>query len=360
MTTQSTQWTICIVLLTLDIIICSPLQFISLIKFIRFFNNINYTRHPFLSKVYPQITICTCIISIICILVWHPLRIILSYAPIEFPIIVHHFTHHSFIIIFQLWVVLLSSRYWLMQYQLKASNSNINKRWKSHIDPDIIKKDFWLSHKSLGNKSYILKIAVVIFIFNVIVHSCCIHVFPGLLDRRAWLQFNILLWTYPGIIGVTFYCKSPKIMNNIFYLKYELASGLTMFMVTFPICIAITSYLSYHGSADDIDYIYTAAYNATFAIATTGYMLLSSNWMLRKYRLYISNKGSFNLPESESNTNRILTLRDVLCDQQYVELFIQYLCGQWKMNVILCFIEMVQFKHVVDSSAHRNMIRNVI
>ena len=236
-----------------------------------------------------------------------------------------------------------------MLYQLNATKSNINRRWKAHIDPEIIQKDFWLKRKFLGNKSYILKIAIAIIVFNITIHSCCIHLFPSLQNRRISDQFNVLSWIIPLIINSTFYFKSPKIMNKIFYLKYELASMLIIAILTFIVGFTMTSYLFYYGEETvRNDYIYTAVYHATFSIAASGHSLISSWWMLRKYESYIGSNSYFDVLQTESNTYRSPTLPDILCDGQYVELFIQYLCGEWKMNVILCFIELVQFKHLID------------
>eukprot|EP01083_Nonionella_stella_P015429 43184_1 len=43
------------------------------------------------------------------------------------------------------WVFI--TRVWLISYDLNYANSNMNKQWKSHLDPTLIDQDFWLKQR---------------------------------------------------------------------------------------------------------------------------------------------------------------------------------------------------------------------
>eukprot|EP01083_Nonionella_stella_P014001 39371_1 len=130
----------------------------------------------FILKRYPQLVIIGNILMIILFISYLHLNSIKMLSPIQ------HTNPQGFNIVgrsFNVTANLLNGaiqstyicRFWLMCYDLNHANSNMNKQWKSYLDPTLIQKDFWLKHKtSFGSLSYCFIICNCIFtvLFSII------------------------------------------------------------------------------------------------------------------------------------------------------------------------------------------------
>eukprot|EP01084_Bolivina_argentea_P315351 546326_1 len=242
------------------------------------------------------------------------------------------------------WLIL--ARIWLMFYDLNYANSNMNKKWKSYLDPTLIEKDFWLTNKDkYGSFHYVLKLSivgsVVFTLFAIITVQFTIT--KNLDSIRIFVIGALHAIIY--LILMIIYCKLPTIID-LFHLKSEVKL-LIIIQIVGWILIFITNAI-YKVNNNIISFI---GLILRLNCGVVGYMAMAftSTWWIVKILDNKFSKENSKQPKREKSQQ----LQSVLVDEKNFQLFMQHLTREMSTEIMICFIqgfiEMVQFKHLIMS-----------
>eukprot|EP01083_Nonionella_stella_P101107 286204_1 len=240
---------------------------------------------------------------------------------------------------------LLFCRLWLMFYDLNYSNSNINKKWKSYLDPSLVSKDFWLKNKTkLGSLRSTLKLSCFII--------CCTSI-PALIYTQVhfpppqkWRFFyTIPLHLCYMIAYLLLAIKAPRIYD-LFHLCFELKLLVAILMLCSAILYGLAPLTN---SSNPTVALIGKLIRSNMAIATYGFMGLTSTWFILRKTDRRFHKG-YMIKKLERHN--YLELQRVLLNGRNFELFAQHLAREFSIEIVLAFIEFVQFKHVLEDVFH--------
>eukprot|EP01084_Bolivina_argentea_P165261 287116_1 len=306
----------------------------------------------FIFKRYPQLVYIGNICTIIAVVMWSCSNSMKKLSPMEdtnhlaFTILGRTQNIVATPLVYSIQGTMLC-RLWLMFYDLHYSNSNMNKQWRTHLNPTLSKNNFWMKHKStLGSQSYSFKVScAIVFIISII---------PIVYGQLTFPSPNINLFiTIPlhfifVSIFVVLACRSPHILD-LFYMRYELkllviimVSGNVFMIVVTPLASLQNHILAIIGLIIRID----AGILAYILLA------LSSTWFISRKLDNKYNKEYESRPQKE----QCMKLQRVLLDPYNFQLFVQHLTREFSIETILCFVEMVQFKYVLNSTFRLNAL----
>ena len=351
------RWTLPILTCLIDWFILSPIQFYSIIRFV-----CNPCIHQ---NRYPSLLKWINVIIFILVSIWHPLIVISQLSPINTisPLIFQLSATISFClfaIIHHTMCVLVGSRYWSMFYDLNFLNSNINNQWKLFIDPNLFNPSFWLNYKStLGNHTFIFKSLSCIFSFTCFIHCVLIIIYNDIQYIPHWNAAKEILFIIPILTELTLYFKSPDIPNNKLWLKYELLA-----VMIIPICVFISvvpfnmyilwMYDEYQGinNQQNMEGIYNALTIIEMAPIAMVLTYIPTWWVPKHFSSNISKKRYHKLSNTSSNDILVCnySLYQILSDENLINGFIAHFCVDSNVAIITCFIEMVQFKDLIQKT----------
>ena len=363
-------WLLAIILIAIDIIIYAPIQLYTIAKF-----NANSPQRKQQQNGYLQIVKFVNIFGILFTLVAYPQIVICLILPIDklhpslytFLIAICHF---SCSIIVQALVLMALTRYWLIYYDLNILNSLMNNQWKLYLNAKSVEKNFWFKNRNkLGNKRSMVRLAIVIYV--IFCGSHCFASFYFVLYIKTGYsteKFNALLGLIPIIIGSTVYFKIPNTSkthigtNNpiLSSLKYELkifvfAVIIEVIIVQIIFNVFIHDHHDFEEYKDNNQGIQRFLHLITYAFTVVVLCLLTTRsathaiydqddfGKIKDYNL-VRNE----LDESNMEMGKQIKLKQILCDAHEMERFIQYLCQKFELNTILCFMELIQFKYLLD------------
>eukprot|EP01083_Nonionella_stella_P269877 913456_1 len=238
---------------------------------------------------------------------------------------------------------LFITRVWLISYDLNYANSNMNKQWKSHLDLTLIDQDFWLKHRNTyGNANYMLRFTFVMFTIYTIPTIVLVQIYIGtdtmkLIDPYLGLTLHLSI----VFILIFFYIRLPRVLD-LFYLRWEvkrfvliLIGGLFWFILMNQVIQRVNN-----------DTVIIIAFVLKMNTSILGYLamsLTSTSLILRKLDGGLSSSHL-----KQINRQNARELQRVLLDPHNFELFVQHLAREFCIETILSFIEMVQFKHLIN------------
>ena len=352
------EWILPLLACLFDWIILLPIQFYNTIPLLSN-SNIHQNRYPLMLKWINFIGIFSLSIN-------HPLIVISQLSPINIvsPLIFKLITTITFCsssILFNGICIFALSRYWLMFYDLNLLNSNINNQWKLLINPYLFNPSFWFNYKStLGNQRFVLLSMVSVFLFICLLHCILMIMFSDSQYIPTWNVVKVSLFILPTILGWMLYFKSPHVINNKIRLKYELSSVLTIPMLMFMTIVPFNLYiiwlydgyeqLNNHGNGEGIynalTIIQVAPIEVLIFYAVTWWIPKRCNSDVKKQKY----DGLDSNTSSNDKFNSNYSLYTILSDENLTREYIAKFCVDCNVAITACFIEMVQFKDLMQKT----------
>lgn len=254
-------------------------------------------------------------------------------------------------------------RFWIMYYELKYSSSAMNSKWKSHLNPSLIDKDFWLKYKkTLGSEKYIFLSSFIgwilfclpsIILRNLKLSKCknyssihCVAINTSFLN----IGMNLILL----IIFVILMIQTPKILD-IWYLKFELNCLNKAILSTIIIVLILNGITFFNQKNELIIYFVTVLRVIIVGFGYSLLALISTLFVLKRIDKDIKLKSKLKIESNSSDIDdslskyKLIKLSTILKDENNFLLFIQHLCRECAVELLLCFIELLQFKYNLNS-----------
>ena len=289
---------------------------------------------------------------------------------------VYPFTGHGI-------VITEFARLWLISFDLHYLNSTSNEIWKSKINPKqySTKNNFYLqnSHK-FGNQKWILqRFAIFYLIVASISCACFLYSFYTNFNRQIIQLIDGALYFISGFSIIYLWWKSPKNLNEQFLFQYEFKIT-TLLMVGANVIYCLNQGLTF------ID-PYFATFMTVFVAGLSFCMvsLLSTlyiPWKIMKLANWygINNEESVYPESSETDLASLqlyhvsssrkskiqqgkkqeLSMREKLFmlfaggesgDSNDIDLFISHINQEFSLEIMLSFIEFVQFRQFLKEIA---------
>lgn len=317
----------------------------------------NEKQMKLINKRYPKIVIVMNIIGIIFFLIQDPMNVLIKISPLvdTNPSLFQTLSSIDFNlnnVLSGIISTLCISRYWLMLFNIYYNHEISKQKWMKYINPSNINNNFFIKYKStFGSNSFIIKAALIISIIICIFNYAFINIF----STQACTNINCLndITLYMEVVRITtvipvlmIYFAIPTMLDDIL-LKYEIQCALIISAITIPIyttfrvtCIAV--------GFDEI--VSELMFRSCFHIfGRFMYLLSTTYWMLQKIESQCD--------EQNENNNTFLSRNDKLIDmfgdKLKFELFGKYLYEKGQHHLLLCFIEMLQFKCLVDRNVQQ-------
>eukprot|EP01084_Bolivina_argentea_P071727 130331_1 len=259
--------------------------------------------------------------------------------------------------------ILLSCRFWLMLNDINYCNSTANKLWKHYIDPNVVECNFWLKNKNrFGSFKYSLSISIccwlIISVIYVVTRNATIS-YSAIDDNYKnkleiiILFIDVLMWILSSFLPTVMICMVPKILD-IFYLRYE------MKMYVFSVWITTTFMAISLLIANNI--MLTESSGRIAELIVINAATIASVIVTLSTTFFVLNKMETpkNAADSENsmkyNHQNIRQLNDALLNHDIFELFMHHLCLEFSMELMLCFIEMLQYKFLIFTTFSLNQL----
>ena len=356
-------------------IIAYILAFIQLYGIYKF-NNIKNLM--IIQKRYPFVVLMESIIVMIYLCIAFPGvgYIIFYQTPLQSPSLHALFTYCGYVIYpFTAHGIVISefARLWLISYDLNYLNSSSNDMWKSKINPSQYDKtnNFYIKHKhDYGNQKWILKRFLIFYLIVASISSVSFN----LLYSESQQIVQLIDGALYGISGfgiISLWCKSPKNLNDHFLFQYEFKITILL-MVGANIIYVINQGLHFYDP-------YFATFTTVFIAGLSFCMvsMLSTLYIPQKI-MKLANWDEINRDDSHSDDWHIslelyrvsshraslvqkqkkqeMTMKEKLLnvfageseDKNDIELFIGHLNEEFSLEIILSFIEFVQFRQYLS------------
>ena len=331
-----------------------------------------------ISKRFVNIVKVVNYLAIIGGIIHYPLFIICNISPIKntHPLLFNSIAaklYYIFFFIFDGTALFSLCKYWLILYNINYCKSDINKQWKIYlIGPAFESNNFWLKYKqTFGSESFMIKI--VIFLWIILYTIQCIDVALIFKEESPIIYLRFLstsAFVIPAIFCVIMFVKISSIQSlDIFYLKYELKSVVILALLILPISF-IFNICKANNLQCNTPFIVGILDAINFFIGVSGYMLLTTYWVLRQHHKYGHDGWNYNkidyrqtsmyhnqiysdaqikTEESDTYQHEYGSLMDILNHNENCEFFIQFLGRNDAVQTILCFIELLQLKNTIRS-----------
>ena len=237
------------------------------------------------------------------------------------------------------------SRLWLMSFHLHYLQHSKNEKWQSQIDRNAAINDWYIANKNtFGNPKFVIKRSMIYYIVSTSIISITFVSFPQ--HHRLFFVTRLINGTLGGIpvfIALYIYWKCPKHIesNDNFLFHYEFKATILIYLMLVVIYV-ISSLFRFlepkHMWGISIWLIWLIVVFPS---------LLSSLWIPKKILSTETwgKQNKFNemleIDETKSITQRF---QETLLNETNFEPFIHWMYREFSSEVILCFIELVQFK----------------
>ena len=368
------------ILFMLDIFVYIPIQFFMIFRC----GSIINANHTQKQNGYPQLAKLINIFGIIFILTVHPQMLLTLPIDHTHPNLCNNLLlscHISGLIIETILISVALSRFWLIYYDANILNSLIRNQWKIYLNSTCVKMDLWFKYRNKwGNRIFIAKFMAVICIVSTVTYCFVIYYVLTYIDNDAMDKTNTFLYLIPVVCGSTIYFSISNISSKHKYernnpmllsLKHELK--IFVFVIVTGIVIAL---INEHTGIYDVDDLSNLDRNTrsiqrflqlgpyAFAIVILCLSTIrsatcmydegdSGHGKIKEYSL-VRNESD----ESNMEMQKQIKLKQILCNEHEMERFIQYLCQKFQLNTILCFIELIQFKYLLDGLFDISLNRN--
>ena len=250
-------------------------------------------------------------------------------------------------------------RLWLISYDLQYLHSSKNQQWKIAIDASYADKDWYLQNRGKwGDERYIARLG---FIFHVVTSTA----FCTMFSLYFFADAKGLYVVVPAFLGFTIYVAvplylyitTPRNLQDQYLFHYEFrVTAIAMTIILFGILTVNTLYiLGYPGPA--------RLTNALNVICGSVPSLLSTLWIPYKVRMmkeWNPKNTTSELERTESPGTFREKLRETLSDEQKCEAFIDWMYREFCSEVILSFLEFVQFRNYVKAEIRKTDGNDVV
>eukprot|EP01084_Bolivina_argentea_P039914 73751_1 len=268
-------------------------------------------------------------------------------------------------------------RFWMIHYNIQWTNAYLENKWKQVIDPSYHNEhNNWYidNKKKYGNKSWILHhiiIPIIIFCFFFCYIPDTIAPFFGI---AIWVAVADMIQSIVPFISFAIlfiiYCKTPSVRDN-FFILYEMKYMMFALLCSciFDVVDSFVPDLWRYTSDDKVELILmNVAMNFGFFFQFIA-MMVGTFWVSKKARKIINSSvydlainsntehnNSLNVPfmvsKSINNADKLannikLTLLKILSNRQALEIFFNYLLMDLSLEIIVSFIELIQFQQFI-------------
>ena len=352
---HAVKWSIAVFICVFDILFISPIQYYLCRRYL----NITQNNNAKLQKSHPDINKCLAVFAVIFTLIFHPQQAVTLISPLyyENPFCWQILTMVGNCILFGIvYGAGLSGivRTWLMCFDLNLCHYQMNKCWKIYLNPHLMKNNFWFkSQNTFGNKEYIIKRAIILFIILFIANSIAVCYYNDMKYQIFWRIWTLFLYAMNGIYGICLYVLTPSIPDhNTIFLKYELKWTILISVIAVAVNAMITSLHFERMFLDKLDTFRQSLTVIVHGVSIFVYCMFHCYIMPRRYE----NKKyeAINIESVSGSTNENnehLSLQELFTNNKHkdeMEKFIQFLCKEFELENFLCFVELYQFKYLLD------------
>ena len=266
-------------------------------------------------------------------------------------------------------VDLEACRIWLLYFDLNYLHSSKNQLWKSQIDTSFALKDWYIQHRTKwGNQRYVTRLTLIYYlIIGTIV--LITHLLIQIIDPSyLWLYHivNALCYILPMGTVCYVYITCPQQLEDEFLFHYELKRTAIIYFVSFTLyTVAIGfEFAGFLILSHSMTAILVVPCLCLPALLSTLWIPHRINRMTAWSRMpsrddsmdkSLDKSVSGDPPKSDSpktaqkiSTKQIMDrLRTTLGDEEKFEAFIHWMYREFSSEVILSFVEFVQFKQCI-------------
>eukprot|EP01083_Nonionella_stella_P144231 449941_1 len=279
----------------------------------------------FIAKRYPFLVIKTTILTIAAQILWPPFSSLNMISPLM------HTNHSLYLVVARLQNIihapivyaiswLFITRVWLISYDLNYANSNMNKKWKSYLDPTLVAKDFWLKYRNTyGNSHYVMRFTFAATAIYATISMIFYQLYLGtdtMADVDAYVHSSLHLSII--IILIALYIRLPHVLD-LFYLRFE-AKMFAIIWISALIWISVLMQIIKRVHNDIILMVLFVLRINGLSLTYLAMDLTSTWWILRKL-----DGGLNNSSLKQINRQNVRELNRVLLDSDNFELFVQHL-----------------------------------
>eukprot|EP01084_Bolivina_argentea_P131671 232392_1 len=263
--------------------------------------------------------------------------------------------------------ITIAWRFWHIYFDLKYSSSQKNSEWKYHLDPSLVKHNFWLTHKKdYGSSKYTKKIVIIWYFFNTLTSVITYQIVVGT-DYHIIIGHALCIFLHVAVEAtfVILWWKIPEYWDT-FFVKQELKKlgisiVITWGVATLPFILGIifSPQMSWPMGLWLTEIIF-------FVLVLVSFWWIPKKIQKVEFEMTLaSSKNQVNEASVASSTtlsqqkkSNKYTLQTILSHQKAFKMFMQHLASEFSTEALLCFVEVMQFKFlmkqrfdVVDSNA---------
>ena len=246
----------------------------------------------------------------------------------------------------QITYIIEACRIWLISYDLHYLHSSKNQQWKTVIDEAYAKKDWYLQNRrKWGNKTYVGRLGFMYYIITSTAVFTTNWTQSQLgIDQITVFKLQCLFFIVPVSIPMYLYIKTPRNLQDQFLFHFEF--HWTVIVVIIGICYAcIWMVLFYIG-------FWTLAWTLTMINLMYQHTpsLFSTLVIPRKVSMMIDwdeGEPTAKLKMGVSSGDFRETMHTILMSEQKCEAFVDWMYREFSSEVILSFLELIQFRKFV-------------
>ena len=303
-----------------------------------------------IEKRYPQFVMAEAIVSCLMLAIIHPANNTQFWA---YPAISGNWWYYLcnglYAITFQVVPSIETCRIWLIFYDLQYLHSSKNQQWKTEIDASYAQKDWYLRNRGKwGNQRYIMLLG---FIYCVVVSIAyyisviMIHI-TGEFKIPFFVICSLLIIDYivHMVIPLCLYVKTPRNLQDLFLFHFEFTyTAIIMTIILLgTILWAVPAILEY----DTVSLIVAQIHSILLYLPSLMSTLVIP-WKVNSMADWQSLETTPKLQIRESSGDFSETLQEILSDEQNCEAFIDWMYREFCSEVILSFLEFLQFRNYV-------------
>ena len=244
-------------------------------------------------------------------------------------------------------LIIEACRIWLISYDLQYLHSSKNQKWKTVIDTSYAEMNWYLQNRGKwGNQQYVIKLGFIYYIITSTAVPVMTFVITPIFDIHHIYVFVLqgACLFVPVTIPIYLFVTTPRNLRDQFLFFYEFTwlviivlSGILLAIICFA--LIWFGYWTLGWAVAMMEMIYSCVPS-----------LLSTIWIPWKVHLmkeWDDGRRITALDLDHSPGDFRETLQAILIDEQKCEAFIDWLQREFSGEVILSFLEFLQFRKFV-------------
>eukprot|EP01083_Nonionella_stella_P122663 369190_1 len=240
--------------------------------------------------------------------------------------------------------ILLIYRAWIVYFNIHFGKQIQKQKWSVHINSFSQSSSWFIKHKKdFGSHRFITYSLVAYYVIETVL---------------LWILFLFAMTLFNAIDSIFFlveiitliviWIKTPAfydifgLKNELRYALYLVASGFVTYLVYIIVALATESGHSIWSFA--VIELAIALCIGLAAIMFTSYIFYS------KYKYLLLKQNDLDRLCINENVDQ-LTLAETLKDTQLIEAFFKHLSDEFSVELLLAFVEMIQFKRLMENEA---------